>query len=95
MRRMYLMATILAVIAAPIATSSVVQAEVLYPWCAEYGFDYGARNCGFVSRSQCMATVSGIGGICIPNSRYFAHCRSNCGQPGSFTAVRPPIRQQW
>jgi hypothetical protein len=90
---MNLTAIILATLSVPAMTGSAAQAEVLYPWCAEYGFDYGARNCGFVSGSQCMATVSGIGGICTPNPRYFAHCRSNCGQPGSLTAARPPIRQ--
>ena len=36
-----------------------------YPWCAYYsgrGFG-GATNCGFTSFQQCMATVSGIGGL--------------------------------
>ena len=42
-----------------------------YPWCAQYGSrGGGARNCGFVSYAQCMATVSGIGGFCEPNSFY-------------------------
>ena len=26
-----------------------------YPWCAIYGGDFGGtRNCGFVTRDQCM-----------------------------------------
>jgi hypothetical protein len=29
-----------------------------------------AYNCGFVSREQCMTYVSGIGGICEPNTQY-------------------------
>ena len=36
-----------------------------YPWCAYCsgrGFG-GATNCGFTSFQQCMATVSGIGGL--------------------------------
>jgi len=42
-----------------------------YPWCAEYGGDMsGSTNCGFVSFDQCMATVSGIGGVCVLNNRY-------------------------
>ncbi|MFZ2069412.1 MAG: DUF3551 domain-containing protein [Xanthobacteraceae bacterium] len=42
-----------------------------YPWCAVYSTGDGdATNCGFVSREQCMATVSGIGGRCEPNNRY-------------------------
>lgn len=44
-----------------------------YPWCAEYGGggeDFGGTNCGFVTLKQCMETVSGIGGFCVPNPMY-------------------------
>jgi Protein of unknown function (DUF3551) len=41
-----------------------------YPWCAEYGHDNGGTNCGFVSREQCQATISGVGGICVQNPQY-------------------------
>jgi Protein of unknown function (DUF3551) len=43
-----------------------------YPWCARYSGNGlgGASNCGFVSFGQCMATVSGIGGFCEPNTLY-------------------------
>lgn len=41
-----------------------------YPWCAQYGWRDGPRNCGFVSWQQCMATVSGVGGYCERNSMY-------------------------
>jgi hypothetical protein len=42
-----------------------------YPWCAIYSTgDGNATNCGFVTREQCMATVSGIGGYCEPNNLY-------------------------
>jgi hypothetical protein len=97
MHRMYLMVIILATLTVPMMTASPAHAEVYYPWCAYYsGRDGGgATNCGFVSWSQCMATVSGIGGYCGPSPRYFAHCRRNCADPGSLTAVRPPIRQRW
>ncbi len=27
----------------------------------------GASNCGFLTIEQCRATVSGIGGFCVPN----------------------------
>lgn len=42
-----------------------------YPWCAYYagGVD-GGVNCGFVTVEQCRATVSGIGGFCMPNTQY-------------------------
>lgn len=42
-----------------------------YKWCAQYGpGGDGGRNCGFRTFEQCMATVSGIGGFCEPNTFY-------------------------
>jgi Protein of unknown function (DUF3551) len=43
-----------------------------YPWCAQYGGNDGdgGRNCGFVSREQCMETIRGMGGFCEPNLFY-------------------------
>jgi uncharacterized protein DUF3551 len=42
-----------------------------YPWCAVYGGSMnGSSNCGFTTRAQCLATVSGIGGDCSPNPFY-------------------------
>lgn len=42
-----------------------------YPWCAYYGSaDVGATNCGFSTRAQCMAAISGVGGFCQTNPRY-------------------------
>jgi Protein of unknown function (DUF3551) len=35
-------------------------------WCAVYGY-FGATNCGFYSREQCQAALSGNGGYCRPN----------------------------
>lgn len=34
-------------------------------WCSWY--DRSTYNCGFYTFEQCMANVSGIGGICRPN----------------------------
>ena len=51
-----------------------------YPWCAQYSFRGGGRNCGFVSFAQCMATVSGVGGYCEQNAMY---------RPGP-----PPVRRK-
>jgi hypothetical protein len=59
-----------AVLAAAAFATAPVQARE-YPWCAQYsGQAGGARNCGFVSFQQCLATVSGIGGFCERNSFY-------------------------
>jgi hypothetical protein len=42
-----------------------------YPWCAYYsGSMGGARNCGFSTYEQCMATVSGITGYCVRNTQF-------------------------
>jgi hypothetical protein len=41
-----------------------------YPWCARY--DVWAMNCGFATFQQCLATISGAGGICSPNPRAVA-----------------------
>ena len=40
-----------------------------YRWCAEYsGGDFGgSTSCYFVTREQCMAAVSGVGGFCRIN----------------------------
>lgn len=39
-----------------------------WPWCAEYDMEGAVVNCGFASREQCMATISGVGGGCRPNT---------------------------
>ena len=58
---------------AALAMSAFVQpaAAIEYPWCASYGGRRGGvRNCGFVSRAQCMETIHGMGGFCEPNLFY-------------------------
>ncbi len=99
MRRMYLVAMTLAVIAVPALTGSTARAEVIYPWCSWTGGagprDSGdAINCGYVSWPQCMATARNMG-FCNPNPLYYSLCKRNCGQPYSETAVRAPIRRVW
>ncbi|MGH9695379.1 MAG: peptidoglycan-binding domain-containing protein [Bryobacteraceae bacterium] len=34
-------------------------------WCAAY--HNGSQNCGFYTLDQCQASVSGVGGSCVPN----------------------------
>jgi len=46
------------------------QAEITYPWCAQYGEQSGARNCGFSTYEQCRAAISGNGGYCEQNPMY-------------------------
>ena len=55
-----------------LAAGFVTRAEAQnYPWCAQYsGGSFSGQNCGFTTRAQCMATVSGIGGFCVRNTQY-------------------------
>jgi len=39
------------------------------PWCAQYYYS-NIYSCAFTSFQQCMATVSGVGGLCMQNYRY-------------------------
>jgi hypothetical protein len=66
--------------AAAAAVPDTAQAHY-YPWCAHYtGMDYGgAISCGYVTREQCMASVSGVGGF----------CEQNFPQPASVRPARP------
>jgi hypothetical protein len=42
-----------------------------YPWCATfYDSSLGMKSCSFSSYGQCMATISGVGGICAQNPLY-------------------------
>jgi hypothetical protein len=58
----------LSVLSFPVATPSA-EAMVIYQWCAHYGGRNGGggTNCGFVTRDQCMAAVSGMMGFCDVN----------------------------
>jgi hypothetical protein len=40
------------------------------PWCAYYSAPFYATNCGFHTYEQSLATVSGVGGYCQPNTLY-------------------------
>jgi hypothetical protein len=51
------------------ALGTAVEAQN-YPWCAHLATDAGDVNCGFVSLPQCLADVSGIGGICMRNTQF-------------------------
>jgi hypothetical protein len=57
-----------------------------YAWCATYNDKYGARNCGFDTFAQCLATVSGIGGFCSQNPSF---------QPGLDYRPRRKVRRSY
>jgi hypothetical protein len=52
-----------------------------YPWCAYYGgSDNDATNCGFSTREQCRAAISGVGGYCQTNPRYIPATTGRAGR---------------
>jgi hypothetical protein len=64
------MKTVLLLLAiASIVPSAAARAQD-YPWCAYWNGTGGARDCGFVSFEQCMATARGAGADCRPNAAY-------------------------
>ncbi len=66
-----LFAALLGLAAVTALSAAPARAQIYYPWCANYGGDMGgSANCGFSTREQCLATVSGIGGSCDPNLFY-------------------------
>ena len=71
--------TVLGVAMAPDSAN----AEITYPWCAQYGTRGGARNCGFSTWEQCRAAIRGNGGYCEQNPMY---------QPGNPAAPRKSRR---
>ena len=50
-----------------VAHDGFAQSAYDYPWCAIYTKTSGATSCYCASFQQCMATIRGIGGICIRN----------------------------
>jgi hypothetical protein len=45
-----------------------------------------ATNCGFLTLQQCRASVSGIGGMCVPNQFYNPH------KSAKYARNRPEVR---
>lgn len=50
-----------------VAHGGFAQSAYDYPWCAVYTKTNGATSCYYTSFQQCMATILGIGGICVRN----------------------------
>jgi hypothetical protein len=57
-----------AILAGPSAGNA--QSAYDYPWCAVYTNRSGAQACYYATYGQCMATMEGIGGHCIPSPYY-------------------------
>jgi hypothetical protein len=41
-----------------------------YPFCAVYSNKGGTPSCYFATREQCLADISGVGGLCTENLSY-------------------------
>jgi Protein of unknown function (DUF3551) len=65
-------------------SATPARAAIEYPWCAQYGGEGADLNCGFVSVEQCMETVRGAGGFCVPNLFY----------PGPASETSPSKRKR-
>jgi hypothetical protein len=61
--------TVFAVVLAAASIGTPAHAQN-YPWCAFYTGPFSATNCGFSTYQQCLATISGVGGYCQPNTMY-------------------------
>jgi Protein of unknown function (DUF3551) len=55
------------VLTTAVVLPQAARATSYWPWCSQYFDRSTARQCAYSSREQCMATVSGIGGICYAN----------------------------
>jgi hypothetical protein len=62
--------TSLALAAFAVAAASTGAQAQNYPWCAVLNVGDNAYNCGFVTREQCMVSISGIGGFCERNTQF-------------------------
>jgi hypothetical protein len=47
--------------------SAQARERVLPSWCAEYSLNSGLTECAFFTFEQCLASVRGVGGYCIPS----------------------------
>ena len=56
-----------------IGRPSVSQARANGAWCAEAGGRNSYSNCGYHTFAQCLAAISGVGGLCSPNPKAVAY----------------------
>jgi hypothetical protein len=64
-------ALLVAAALAPLPAAAFPDSPSNYPWCATYyDSSRGLKSCSFTNYGQCMATISGVGGICAQNPFY-------------------------
>ena len=59
-----------------------------YKWCAAYR--NGSNNCGFTTIEQCQASVSGVGGSCVPNQFYTGPDKTSAQRSPKQAQRKPP-----
>jgi hypothetical protein len=70
--------------AVDICAARQAAAEIYRPWCAQYTGRGAARNCGFTSYEQCMATARGAGAYCVQNPWYLEYGQGGRGSAGRY-----------
>lgn len=81
MRRMVL--AVLALATALMASPRPVTAAYNLPWCAQF-YTFGqVSTCSFETYGQCLATISGVGGVCVRNAKLLP-----------YPAVVQPLRRR-
>jgi len=81
----------LAIIAASVISLCVIDGPAAadpYKWCAQYR--NGSNNCGFTTIEQCRASVSGIGGSCVPNQFYTGPEKTSAQRSPKQAQRKPP-----
>ncbi len=38
------------------------------PWCAQFYMQGQVKSCAYVTYEQCLATIRGVGGVCVRNA---------------------------
>ena len=38
------------------------------PWCAQFYTQGQVKSCAYVTYEQCLATIRGVGGVCVRNA---------------------------
>jgi hypothetical protein len=62
--------------------AAFAQSPNSYPWCAiYYKSGSGTPRCGFATRDQCVASISGIGGLCVRNLQYTPRAQPSARRP--------------
>jgi hypothetical protein len=63
-----------------------------YKWCASYR--NGGNDCGFTTVEQCRASVSGVGGSCVPNQFYTGPEKTSAQRSPRQAQRKPPAEHR-